>query len=284
MSYSGPPPDEHQGRTELTERKSQQPPVAVVIDSLQLRRCCFTQALSDWLAGQDISVQSMSPSALRSDAPLNVPCDLIILNIGALPILEVAKRGTLRRIRECFGSKPVLILSDRDNAEEAREAFRHGAQGYITSDMKRDVALSAFMFILHGGTYFPPSALLATDGTGAACVENAAPAALPEPAAAAGLGEDTPNTDVERVIGSFTARQNDVLPLLQEGLPNKVIALQLGMTEATVKVHVRQIMRKLGARNRTQAVVRLSSARPNTSESVSTYRPPEKITLYRSQA
>jgi DNA-binding NarL/FixJ family response regulator len=53
----------------------------------------------------------------------------------------------------------------------------------------------------------------------------------------------------------LTPRQLEVLGRLREGKPNKLIARDLNMTEATVKVHVRQIMRKLGATNRTQAVL-----------------------------
>ncbi|MCS6780698.1 MAG: response regulator transcription factor, partial [Geminicoccaceae bacterium] len=58
-------------------------------------------------------------------------------------------------------------------------------------------------------------------------------------------------------LGWLTPRQREVLELLGQGRPNKVIAQRLAMCESTVKVHVRQIMRKLGARNRTEVALKL---------------------------
>ena len=57
--------------------------------------------------------------------------------------------------------------------------------------------------------------------------------------------------------GLLTPRQATVLSLLQQGKANKIIAYELGMSESTVKVHIRNIMRKIGATNRTQAIYKL---------------------------
>jgi DNA-binding NarL/FixJ family response regulator len=63
----------------------------------------------------------------------------------------------------------------------------------------------------------------------------------------------------------FSPRQLQVLELLQQGKQNKIIAYELGMCESTVKVHIRHIMRKLNARNRTQVVL-LTNNRKNRPE------------------
>jgi DNA-binding NarL/FixJ family response regulator len=65
--------------------------------------------------------------------------------------------------------------------------------------------------------------------------------------------------DVDNIL---TARERAVLSLLKAGKPNKLIAYELGMSESTVKVHVRSIMRKMNARNRTEAVSRAYASRP----------------------
>lgn len=77
------------------------------------------------------------------------------------------------------------------------------------------------------------------------------------PAAAEAGGEvaDGAAADGPALAHELTPRQIDVLEILQEGQPNKVIATRLRMTESTVKVHVRQIMRRLNARNRTEVAL-----------------------------
>jgi DNA-binding NarL/FixJ family response regulator len=150
--------------------------------------------------------------------------------------------------------------------------------------MPPDLALQALSFVLHGGTYFPPTAILASQTLNApASIEyrqpdlsqeqpflgpeqqTQAPPLGPED----GLYEqqsslfDDKAVSVPREQGfngarhapEFTERQYAVLVCLCQGDPNKVIGRKLGMTETTVKVHVREIMRKLGVSNRTQVAI-----------------------------
>lgn len=228
--------------------------VVLVIDPLKLRRCCVTQALSVWMRNLPIKVRSIPPSDLPRREERKASYDLAILNIGKDPVSKVAERGIIRRILSDFEGIPLILLSERTDRLDAIDAFHHGAKGIIQSDGGPDLVLNVISFVLNGGTYFPPAALEPSDAT-----------EVPHP-----KDEDTPPKDEARSSKDvapaelriphcdFTERQNDVLGLLQKGLPNKVIGRQLGMTEATVKVHVRQIMRKLGVSNRTQAVVQLN--------------------------
>jgi len=91
-----------------------------------------------------------------------------------------------------------------------------------------------------GGTYIPTCILLASSLS--------QPAVPPRP------------TDGRGNPIEFSRRQQQVLGLLQRGKQNKIIAHELGMCESTVKVHIRHIMRKLNARNRTQVVLLTNSA------------------------
>lgn len=152
----------------------------------------------------------------------------------ALPVL-----GEFRRL---LPDMPLVVLSDGDSHEEVALAIRSGAQGYISTRSDPAIMLHALEFVAAGGCVFPPEALLPC-GTSAT---------RGDAAAVAGRA-----IDADRKVGrdGLTQRQYDVLALLREGQSNKRIARALGLQEATVKVHVRQIMRRLGVANRTQAAL-----------------------------
>ena len=119
------------------------------------------------------------------------------------------------------------------------------------------MALSALEFVLNGGCYFPTSAISALLKPKLAGCHIAAPSPIEMCTHHRGpvVLENSSKIDALEHTTEFTDRQRQVLTLLAQGLPNKIIARQLGMQEGTVKVHVRFIMRKLGAANRTQVAI-----------------------------
>jgi DNA-binding NarL/FixJ family response regulator len=125
----------------------------------------------------------------------------------------------------------IVVLAFQQNPELARAAIRVGAKGYIPISTGFDVAVEVVRFVLAGGTYVPAEYLLA-------------------------------ETAVSRValgsmdFGAMTAREALVVRAIQQGKPNKIIAYELNMCESTVKVHVRHIMKKLGAKNRTAVAMK----------------------------
>lgn len=148
---------------------------------------------------------------------------------------EVAKSYIqVARLRQVFPSAPVIVVSDFARSDLVLEAFRCGASGFIPTMTSVSIFAQAIRTVLAGGEYVPASVL---EGGG------------PQAGAARPLGR------------KFTPRQQQVLGLLREGLPNKVIAYRLDMRESTVKVHLRQIMRKMNATNRTQVVAAFSDSR-----------------------
>jgi DNA-binding NarL/FixJ family response regulator len=157
----------------------------------------------------------------------------LILYVAHQNDSEGAILNAVASMRHAFVDIPIVVLWDAPDAQEPksiRRALRSGAQGFIpTRTTSFPTMLAAINFVRAGGTFVPVDAVLASR-----------PEAPPPPQ----MGQ------AERL----TSRQLAVLSHLQQGKANKLIAYELGMSESTVKCHVRTIMRKMGATNRTQAV------------------------------
>ena len=215
----------------------------VIVDDLELRRAQIASFLAPWARSAGLSVVAAPVALLDREANGSAEggCRLAVLNIGGIAVGHPEAQRCLDGIRTALHDAPTVIISDRDESEEAVAAFRAGVRGFIPTRTEPSVALQALTFILGGGSFFPPAALLHDRPADAAGRPGAGRAAAPDWADSRSRG--------------LTARQRQVLDLLRQGKPNKLIALELRMQESTVKVHVRQIMRKLGAMNRTQAAI-----------------------------
>jgi DNA-binding NarL/FixJ family response regulator len=216
----------------------------VVADPMQLRRAEVLSFLKGWADAAGITPIAVDPRS-TTYAIDGGACRMAILNVGGQPLDVPESIAWLEAMRRAAPDAALVVISDREEAGEIVAAFRLGVRGFIPASTEPALALQALTFILNGGQFFPPTALLqggwraAPNGHGAARERKAGEASEAE--------------------GGLTARQQDVLKLLRLGRPNKVIARELHMCEATVKVHVRQILRRLGASNRTQAAL-MSSA------------------------
>jgi len=128
---------------------------------------------------------------------------------------------------------PVLVISDVDDSGSMARALTAGVRGYVpTINTSIRVTIEIMRLVTAGGVFAPVTASMLQQ----ACGQSPAAADVP--------------TD------RFTPRQLTVLEHLKRGSANKVIAHKLSMSEGTVKVHVRNIMKKTRATNRTQAVFR----------------------------
>ncbi|MFY8092103.1 MAG: LuxR C-terminal-related transcriptional regulator [Niveispirillum sp.] len=143
----------------------------------------------------------------------------------------------VQEICEAQAGTPVVIVSASEAQADVRAALDAGASGYIPKSSSVKIMLSALNLIFSGGIYVPPAAILG-DGPG---VTGTVASGTGQ---AGGAGAPT-----------LTQRQRDVLRCLREGKSNKQIAYELGLSEGTVKIHVTAVMRSLGVRNRTQAVI-----------------------------
>jgi DNA-binding NarL/FixJ family response regulator len=127
----------------------------------------------------------------------------------------------------------LVAVSGETDAHTVREALALGARGFIPKTDPPAVMRHAIALVWAGGTYIPQVAL--PQDTSAARDQHEAP-----------VGE----------LGMLTPRQIEVLQCLARGLPNKLIAHELDVSEGTAKIHIAAIMRVLRVRNRTEAVVR----------------------------
>jgi DNA-binding NarL/FixJ family response regulator len=165
----------------------------------------------------------------------------------SLILLDLALPGqdgfeTLRRLRDEFPGIPVVVLSASDQPDTVMRAIDGGAMGYIPKTSSSQLLLNALRLVLSGAIYLPLEVLRKEQGI--------APAAPPAPASPADLRDPS-------AIG-LTARQAQVLALLVQGKPNKLICRDLNLAEGTVKIHVTAILKALGVMNRTQAVIAVS--------------------------
>lgn len=164
----------------------------------------------------------------------------------------------IQAICEIQAGTPVVIVSASESQSDVRAALDAGASGYIPKSSSVKIMLSALNLVFCGGIYLPPAALTAdipslmppslmpsTPAPLAAAPAAGAPASVPPGGQGGGQG----------AAPQLTQRQRDVLHCLREGKSNKQIAFELGLSEGTVKIHVTAVMRTLGVRNRTQAVI-----------------------------
>ena len=178
-------------------------------------------------SGSDTSVLQAGDAAealafVAQHADLDiVVLDIVLPGMSGLPaIAEIA------RLRPDL---PIVVLSSSENPQDARRALAQGALGYVPKSASRQTLLAAIRLVLNGDLYVPP---LILDETAAARLAH--------------LGRGAG-------LVALTDRQIDVLRRLVEGQSNKIIALDLGLSEKTVKAHVTRIFKALNVVSRTQA-------------------------------
>lgn len=160
--------------------------------------------------------------------PAEPPPDLILLDMN-LP--GGSGREALAAVRTHFQA-PVVVLSGEDDARLVRQVVDDGAAGFIPKSSTQQVMIAALQLILAGGTYVPASALHGV---------------MPDAADDSVSGKRSP-------LSHLSDRQREVLQRVVQGKPNKRIASELEISEATVKAHLSAAFRALGVRNRTEAV------------------------------
>ncbi len=160
----------------------------------------------------------------------NDDIDLVLLD---LTMPGAAGLSGLVSLRGIHAAVPMIVVSARDDSETIRRALELGASGFISKSASMDEIRRAVETVLAGGVCTPSGIDLGVEG-------------------------DAEISDVIRRLQSLTPQQARVLGMLAEGLLNKQIAYELGVSEATIKAHVSAVLQKLGVDSRTQAVIQLS--------------------------
>jgi DNA-binding NarL/FixJ family response regulator len=209
----------------------------VVIDERAFRRECVVRMLRE--VSPEYSFAALArPGDLSAEIPSpqgSERVDVVILDIGWTRLPDERIAADVRFLRECFDEVPIILLSDREDSAHVAEALNYGVRGFIPTTLGSGVVAEAVRLVGAGGTFIPASALVH---------------AL---TARRDAGGRTRGGGAEAV--GLTPRECEVLNLLREGKPNKIIAAALDLKETTVKIHVRHIMKKLKATNRTEAAL-----------------------------
>jgi len=156
------------------------------------------------------------------------PASVVVACVGATDC-RVLEGEMVSAIEELACIAPVAIMSDLEDPGQIVAALDRGARGYVPTSLPLHVAVEAIRLVSAGGIYVPATSLIEDRRARGETIA------------------DNPNSST-----IFTQRQLCVIEALRKGKANKIIAYELNMRESTVKVHVRNIMKKLKARNRTE--------------------------------
>ncbi len=201
----------------------------IVVDDHPLFRGALTQALSSALAGARID-QAASLAELEELIAQRSDTDLVLLDLS-MP--GVQGLSGLLLLRSQHPDIPVVVVSAHDDPETIRRCMEFGASGYVPKSLSVEEIRTAVETVLGGDIWIPPDIDL----------ERAA---------------DSGTADVVARLSTLTPQQVRVLMMLGQGLLNKQIAYQLGVSEATIKAHVSAILQKLHVDSRTQAVIAIN--------------------------
>ena len=201
-------------------------PTVLVADDHPLFREALRNAVARALPTATIH-EAESVDALYALIERESDADLLLLDLN-MP--GAHGFSALVHLRAHYPQLPVMVVSAREEPAVMRRSLDHGAVGFLPKSADAGTLGEAIDAVLAGDRWAPASALKAP---------------------AAGAEEH----DAAQRVRDLTPQQFRVLQMLGDGLLNKQIAYELGVSEATIKAHMTAILRKLGATNRTQAVL-----------------------------
>jgi len=198
----------------------------VIADDHPLFRGAMREAISGLLEQVDIAEAGTFDDVVEL-VERGGDVDLVLLD---LTMPGVRGFSGLIYMRAQYPSVPVIVVSANDDPAAISRCMEFGASGFIPKTLGVDAMRAAISHILNGGVWTPPDVDLTT-------------------------GSNAEAAELMARMATLTPQQVRVLMMLSEGLLNKQIAYQLGVSEATVKAHVSAILQKLGVESRTQAVI-----------------------------
>lgn len=203
--------------------------VVVLIEQRALIRECLTDCLEQVLgAGTVFSYASVAD--WRKSTEIAPRTSLLLLSNEGKEYSFADSSRELSHLSARGKLPPVVVLSDAESTRDILSALDKGAKAFIPTSVSLRVIVEILHLVRAGGVFVPASGLMS--------VRHAI--------------ESVSTRDKLRAAGHFTEKQAAVVEALRQGKANKIIAHELKMQESTVKVHVRNIMKKLKAHNRTQ--------------------------------
>ena len=202
--------------------------------------------------GDDVTVVGAASAAqARTALAQDEAYDLVLLDLslGDADGFEV-----LVELRAAYPALPVVVVSASDRTSDVIRAIDLGAMGFVPKRSSNDMLFDALRMVMSGGLYVPPM-MLGLEAPSSDEIDTVPDVMRPGNVAAGG-GHAPPPTTLQSI--GLTPRQGEVLGLLLQGKPNKLIARELNVSVETVKDHVAAVLRALGVNSRTQAVLAVS--------------------------
>ncbi|KAB2958050.1 MAG: response regulator transcription factor [Rhizobiaceae bacterium] len=201
----------------------------VIADDHPLFRGALKQALAALGENTEI-VEAGSFETTKAAVTGMEDIDLVLLDLSMPGASGLSGLVSLRGLSPDI---PLIVVSAHDDPETIRRALELGASGFISKSASMEEIRASVQIVLDGGIAAPSGVDL-------------------------GVERDPEVSDLIRRLQTLTPQQTRVLSMLAEGLLNKQIAYELGVSEATIKAHVSAVLQKLGVDSRTQAVIMLA--------------------------
>jgi DNA-binding NarL/FixJ family response regulator len=207
------------------------------------------RGLGDDVTVVGVETDAAARAALRQDSDFDLV--LLDLSLGDADGFEL-----LSDLRARYPAIPVVVVSATERTSDVIRAIDMGAMGFVPKRASHGDLFEALRLVMSGGVYIPPM-MLGLTGHAPMAEEDTTPAVMrPSPAEAPRAEPHQKPKSLESL--GLTPRQSDVLALLLQGLPNKLIARELNLSVETVKDHVAAVLRALNVSSRTQAVLAVS--------------------------
>lgn len=191
-------------------------------------------------------VGASSDQAARETLKADPGFDLALLD---LQLGDANGFDLLADMRTAYPALPVVVISASDRTSDVIRAIDMGAMGFVPKRSTNETLIDALQQVMSGGVYVPPMSMGSEESY-------AEPTPAPSVGGFASQGDFQKAPDLASL--GLTPRQTDVLALLLQGQPNKLIARELNLSVETVKDHVAAVLRALGVSSRTQAVLAVS--------------------------
>lgn len=215
-----------------------QPPLRrtlLIVEERALERECLSCSISTHKKAMDVfsfpSIAEWESERVKFPVP-----NAILVSIGTRSMAASTLATEIRTLCSRIDI-PIVLLADTDELPHISKALECGVKGYIPSSVSLDVCVEAISLSMVGGIFVPVGSLHS-------------------------MRKSITKPVLHPMSGFFTDRQLDVVEALRRGKANKIIAFELKMQESTVKVHVRNIMKKVNASNRTEVAYKIMELVP----------------------
>lgn len=203
--------------------------------------------------GDDVTVVGAnSAQAGRETLRRDADFDLVLLDLS---LGDADGFDVLAEFRRTYPALPVVVVSASDRSSDVIRAIDLGAMGFVPKRASNDALFEALRMVMSGGIYVPPMTMR-SEAAPASTGGDTVPSVLRVVRESADEAPFQAHPPLESL--GLTPRQTDVLALLLQGKPNKLIARDLNLSVETVKDHVAAVLRTLNVSSRTQAVLAVS--------------------------